>query len=154
MTGKLILSNGASFTGSWHGTQTAVQGEVVFFTGMTGYEEVITDPSYKGQVIVFSYPLIGQYGIELLYAQSEKIQASGIIVAELYAGPLPKQAISLAQFAKRKAFRSSAASIHVQLFNRFVKQARCQHSCFTRVRLNNRGKCSKLIFSRMVKQQQ
>lgn len=100
MTGKLILANGASFTGTWHGTQETVQGEVVFFTGMTGYEEVITDPSYKGQVIVFSYPLIGQYGIESLYAQSEKIQASGIIVAELYAGPLPKQAMSLAQFAE------------------------------------------------------
>ncbi|MDN5707964.1 MAG: carbamoyl phosphate synthase small subunit [Planococcus sp. (in: firmicutes)] len=102
MTGKLVLANGASFMGAWHGTQAAVQGEVVFFTGMTGYEEVITDPSYKGQVIVFSYPLIGQYGIEALYAQSEKIQACAIIVAELYDGPLPKQAISLAQFAEKQ----------------------------------------------------
>lgn len=100
MTGNLVLANGASFTGTWHGTPSAVQGELVFFTGMTGYEEVITDPSYKGQVIVFSYPLIGQYGIESLYAQSEKIQAAGIIVAELYEGPLPKQTISLAQFAE------------------------------------------------------
>ncbi|MGX7594168.1 carbamoyl phosphate synthase small subunit [Planococcus plakortidis] len=102
MTGKLILANGTSFGGTWHGMQKPVQGEVVFFTGMTGYEEVITDPSYKGQVIVFSYPLIGQYGIESLYAQSEKIQASAIIVAELYTGPLPKQAISLAQFAEQQ----------------------------------------------------
>ncbi|QMT17531.1 carbamoyl phosphate synthase small subunit [Planococcus maritimus] len=100
MTGNLILAAGESFTGTWHATQTAVQGELVFFTGMTGYEEVITDPSYKGQIIVFSYPLIGQYGIETLYAQSEKIQAAGIIVSELYEGPLPKQALSLAQFAK------------------------------------------------------
>ncbi len=99
MTGTLILANGESFIGDWHGTQAIVQGEVVFFTGMTGYEEVMTDPSYKGQIIVFSYPLIGQYGIELLYAQSEKIQASGIVIADLYDGPLPKHAISLKQFA-------------------------------------------------------
>lgn len=100
MTGKLILANGESYDGHWHGIPASMQGEVVFFTGMTGYEEVITDPSYKGQVIVFSYPLIGQYGIEALYAQSEKIQVNGIIVAELYDGPLPKHATSLAQFAE------------------------------------------------------
>ncbi|WP_142830659.1 carbamoyl phosphate synthase small subunit [Planococcus soli] len=99
MTGLLALSNGKSFKGQWHGEVSAIQGEVVFFTGMTGYEEVLTDPSYKGQIIVFSYPLIGQYGIQSLYAQSDQIQTAGIIVAGLYDGPLSKDAISLAEFA-------------------------------------------------------
>lgn len=99
MTGMLSLSNGLSFNGNWHGPSAGVQGEVVFFTGMTGYEEVITDPSYKGQVIVFSYPLIGQYGIQSKHLQSGSIQAAGIVVSELYEGPLEKGAMSLAEFA-------------------------------------------------------
>ncbi|MBT2571573.1 carbamoyl phosphate synthase small subunit [Planococcus sp. ISL-110] len=99
MTGLLTLSNGKAFKGQWHGEASALQGEVVFFTGMTGYEEVLTDPSYKGQIIIFSYPLIGQYGIQSLYAQSDRIQTAGIVVAGLYEGPLGKDAISLAKFA-------------------------------------------------------
>ncbi|RNF38341.1 carbamoyl phosphate synthase small subunit [Planococcus salinus] len=99
MTGMLSLSNGQTFTGQWHGKPTELQGELVFFTGMTGYEEVITDPSYKDQIIVFSYPLIGQYGIQSKHLQSEKIQAAGIIVSELYNGPLEKKAVSLSEFA-------------------------------------------------------
>lgn len=99
MTGLLTLSNGQTFKGQWHGKVAAIQGEIVFFTGMTGYEEVLTDPSYKGQIIVFSYPLIGQYGIQSLYAQSDSIQVAGIIVAGLYEGPLGKDAIPLAEFA-------------------------------------------------------
>lgn len=99
MTGLLTLSNGETFKGQWHGAEIAIQGEIVFFTGMTGYEEVLTDPSYKGQIIVFSYPLIGQYGIQTKHIQSEKIQAAGIVVVELYEGPLEKGAISLSKFA-------------------------------------------------------
>lgn len=101
MTGLLSLANGETFKGHWHGNSGIVQGEIVFFTGMTGYEEVLTDPSYKGQVIVFSYPLIGQYGVLAAHIQSEKIQAAGIIVAELYDGPVEKGAMPLATFAKK-----------------------------------------------------
>ncbi|HSJ37488.1 MAG TPA: carbamoyl phosphate synthase small subunit [Planococcus sp. (in: firmicutes)] len=100
MTGLLTLANGALFKGQWNGNAEAVQGEIVFFTGMTGYEEVLTDPSYKGQIIVFSYPLIGQYGIKASHLQSEKIQAAGIVVAELYEGPVEKGALPLGRFAE------------------------------------------------------
>lgn len=100
MAGVLTLSNGQSFKGKWHGDAKEIQGEVVFYTGMTGYEEVVTDPSYKSQIIVFSYPLIGQYGVQSKHVQSKKIQAAGIIVAELYEGPIEKGAMSLATFAE------------------------------------------------------
>ena len=100
MSGLLSLANGASFKGHWNGNLGTVQGEIVFFTGMTGYEEVLTDPSYKGQVIVFSYPLIGQYGVQASHLQSEEIQAAGIVVAELYDGPVEKGAMTLGTFAK------------------------------------------------------
>ncbi|MDN7243824.1 carbamoyl phosphate synthase small subunit [Planococcus sp. N028] len=100
MAGMLLLSNGQAFTGQWHGISAEIQGEIVFYTGMTGYEEVLTDPSYKGQIIVFSYPLIGQYGFQIKHIQSEKIQAAGIVVSELYEGPVEKGAIPLAEFAR------------------------------------------------------
>lgn len=57
--------------------------EVVFNTSMTGYEEILTDPSYKGQIVVFTYPLIGNYGITNEDFQSSRIQAEGIVVREL-----------------------------------------------------------------------
>ncbi|KIL49567.1 carbamoyl phosphate synthase small subunit [Jeotgalibacillus soli] len=96
MKGVLSLSNGQTFTGTWKGTVTQdVQGEIVFFTGMTGYEEVLTDPSYHGQIVVFSYPLIGHYGIQTDHLESKKIQAAGVIVAEAYDGYVEKGAIPL-----------------------------------------------------------
>lgn len=100
MAGLLSLSNGESFKGKWHGKTSGIQGEIVFYTGMTGYEEVLTDPSYQGQIIVFSYPLIGQYGIQADHVQSGKIQAAGVVVAELYDGPVEKGAMTLSEFAE------------------------------------------------------
>jgi carbamoyl-phosphate synthase small subunit len=81
-SGKLTLANGTTFTGSWQGT-VPVKGEVVFFTGMTGYQEVLTDPSYQGQILVFTYPLIGQYGIQAEASESNQIQVAGVIVQTL-----------------------------------------------------------------------
>lgn len=57
-------------------------GEAVFFTGMTGYQEVLTDPSYKGQIIVFTYPLIGNYGINEKDFESKKPQVKAAVVYE------------------------------------------------------------------------
>ena len=98
MKGTLSLSNGQSFSGNWKGTTNDVQGEIVFFTGMTGYEEVLTDPSYHGQIIVFSYPLMGQYGIQTAHLESADIQVGGIVVTEVYEGEIEK-GITLLEFA-------------------------------------------------------
>ena len=59
-----------------------LNGEIVFFTGMTGYQEVLTDPSYKDQIIVFTYPLIGNYGINEVDFESKKPHVAGVIVYE------------------------------------------------------------------------
>ncbi|SDP79034.1 carbamoyl phosphate synthase small subunit [Halobacillus sp. SY10] len=81
MKGYLCLQDGTTFEGkaSRHFDRN-VQGEVVFFTGMTGYQEVLTDPSYKGQIVVFTYPLIGNYGINDEDGESEEIQVSGVVM--------------------------------------------------------------------------
>ncbi len=80
---KLYLSDGTAFAGTTPDWQTdEYAGEVVFNTGMTGYIESLTDPSYANQILVFTYPLIGNYGVQPGDAESDKIQVSGVVVSE------------------------------------------------------------------------
>lgn len=82
MKAKLILENGMIFEGKSFGYLGESVGEVVFTTGMTGYQEVLTDPSYHGQIVTMTYPLIGNYGINLDDMESNKPQVRGFIVRE------------------------------------------------------------------------
>ena len=82
MKAKLILQDGTIFEGKAFGYLQETIGEVVFSTGMVGYQEVITDPSYKGQIVTMTYPLIGNYGVNLEDMESDKIQIKGLIVKE------------------------------------------------------------------------
>ncbi len=87
---KLILEDGSIFHGYSFGSKKTVTGEVVFNTGMVGYPESLTDPSYKGQILVLTYPLIGNYGIPenetednlLKYFESNRIQVQGLIITD------------------------------------------------------------------------
>ncbi|MGE5041347.1 MAG: glutamine-hydrolyzing carbamoyl-phosphate synthase small subunit [Candidatus Levyibacteriota bacterium] len=80
-TGILTLSDGTSLAGTSFGKDIPVSGEVVFSTGMVGYPESLTDPSYEGQILVLTYPLIGNYGVpEKKYFESEKIHVKGLVV--------------------------------------------------------------------------
>ena len=78
----LALSDGSVFRGRRLGAQTDSVGLVVFNTSMTGYEEMLTDPSYGGQILVPTYPLIGNYGINLKDAESKRIQVKGFVVRD------------------------------------------------------------------------
>ncbi|UCE08299.1 MAG: glutamine-hydrolyzing carbamoyl-phosphate synthase small subunit [bacterium] len=88
---KLLLEDGSLFFGQSIGFPKPVSGEVVFNTGMVGYPETLTDPSYRGQILVLTYPLIGNYGVPgnseingLDYAfESDRIQIAGLIVSEV-----------------------------------------------------------------------
>lgn len=89
MRGALYLEDGSIFLGETFGYPAATQGEVVFSTGMVGYPQSLTDPSYAGQILVFTYPLIGNYGIEkplvignlIQNFESQKIHVRGVIIA-------------------------------------------------------------------------
>ncbi|WP_281166212.1 carbamoyl-phosphate synthase domain-containing protein, partial [Liquorilactobacillus sicerae] len=83
----LLLENGSVYSGQGFGSLQAVKGELVFNTGMTGYQETITDPSYHGQIIVFTYPLIGNYGINRDDFESLNPAASAIVLHELARHP-------------------------------------------------------------------
>ncbi|MGL5151899.1 MAG: glutamine-hydrolyzing carbamoyl-phosphate synthase small subunit [Clostridium sp.] len=82
MKAKLILENGMTFEGNAFGHLKDSVGEVVFTTGMTGYQEVLTDPSYYGQIVTMTYPLIGNYGINLEDMESKTPKVRGFIVRE------------------------------------------------------------------------
>ncbi len=88
---ELVLEDGTVYSGKHFGYETSTAGEVVFNTGMVGYPETLTDPSYKGQILVFTYPLVGNYGVPddsridnlLNYFESEKIHVQGVVITSL-----------------------------------------------------------------------
>src|SRR5712691_7807905 len=78
----LVLEDGAVFSGKPLGAPARAHGEVVFATAMTGYQEMLTDPSFAGQVLVLTYPLAGNYGINGEDVESKRIQVRGLVVHE------------------------------------------------------------------------
>jgi len=82
---RLVLADGTVFTGRGFGALDAdpARGEVVFNTSLTGYQEILTDPSYSGQIVTMTYPLIGNYGVNLEDLESTKVQVAGFVVREL-----------------------------------------------------------------------
>ena len=87
---KLVLEDGSVFNGFSFGFEKSVSGEVVFNTAMTGYPESLTDPSYKGQILVLTYPLIGNYGVPansveqnlMKHFESDRLHIKGLIVSD------------------------------------------------------------------------
>jgi carbamoyl-phosphate synthase small subunit len=80
--GFVLLEDGTRFDGELVGAPESITGEVVFNTSMTGYQEAVTDPSYAGQLITFTYPLIGNYGVSGEAMESEHVQARGVIMRD------------------------------------------------------------------------
>ena len=78
----LVLEDGSTYRGYAFGAQTSAHGEVVFATSMTGYQEMLTDPSFAGQIVVPTYPLMGNYGINSRDIESRRVQVSGFVVRE------------------------------------------------------------------------
>lgn len=79
----LLLEDGRTFSGELVGAHDVALGEVVFNTSMTGYQEVLTDPSYTGQIVAMTYPLIGNYGVNDRDGESSRTHAAGLVVREL-----------------------------------------------------------------------
>jgi len=79
----LLLSDGTLFTGTALGAIGTTTGEAVFNTGMTGYQEILTDPSYAGQLVTLTYPLIGNYGVTPNDFESKRVQVAGFVVREV-----------------------------------------------------------------------
>ncbi len=103
MKAILALEDGTLFEGESLGASGQTFGEVVFNTGMTGYQEILTDPSYAGQMVALTYPLIGNYGINPEDFESRRVQVEGFIVREAAAQPSNwRSAQSLDAFLKAR----------------------------------------------------
>ena len=79
---SLVLEDGSVFRGQAFGAGQPAHGEVVFNTSMTGYQEMLTDPSYAGQIVMPTYPLIGNYGVNERDFESPRVQVAGFVVRE------------------------------------------------------------------------
>ncbi len=101
MDGSLVLEDGTAVRGAFFGARRRVFGELVFNTNMTGYTEALTDPSYRGQILMMTYPLIGNYGVDLETMESETIQPTGFVVREACAVPShPRSSLGLSDFLR------------------------------------------------------
>src|SRR5262245_46357613 len=83
MRATLALEDGTVYHGLGFGAASSACGEVCFNTSMTGYQEILTDPSYKGQIVTMTYPLIGNYGVNPLDVESWKPHVAGFVIREL-----------------------------------------------------------------------
>src|SRR5271154_5088679 len=83
MKAILALEDGSVFHGTGFGARASACGEVCFNTSMTGYQEILTDPSYKGQIVTMAYPLIGNYGVNSQDVESWRPHAAGFVIREL-----------------------------------------------------------------------
>src|SRR5512139_3743705 len=82
MKAMIALEDGTVFEGSSMGAEGEKEGEIVFNTSMTGYQEIMTDPSYKGQIVTMTYPLIGNYGVNEEDVESREPRVEGFVVRE------------------------------------------------------------------------
>src|SRR5262252_8550147 len=83
MKAILALEDGSVFRGAGFGARASACGEVCFNTSMTGYQEILTDPSYKGQIVTMTYPLIGNYGVNRVDVESWRPHVAGFVIREL-----------------------------------------------------------------------
>jgi carbamoyl-phosphate synthase small subunit len=104
MISALVLEDGMIVKGKGFGAKGITYGELVFNTSMTGYQEALTDPSYEGQLLMFTYPLIGNYGINSLDFESDGIKVRGLVVKEYCKYPSHRLSNkNLAEFLKQQA---------------------------------------------------
>src|SRR5437879_13211947 len=102
MEGSLVLEDGTVARGPFSGVGRRILGELVVNTNMTCYTEALTDPSYRGQILMMTYPLIGNYGVDPDTMESDTIQPTGFVVKEACATPShPRSAMGLGDFLKR-----------------------------------------------------
>lgn len=136
MKSKLIFKDKSEYEGKSFGAEKSISGEVVFATGMVGYPESLTDPSFRGQILVFTYSIVGNYGIpEKKFWESGKIQVAGIIVCNYNAKPSHHQSKqSLGQWLKKEG----VPALEVKDTRGLTLKLRTQGSTLGKIIINNK----------------
>ena len=125
----LALANGNTFTGTGLGTVGSARGELVFNTAMTGYQEILTDPSYRQQVVLLTYPHIGNTGINDEDYESDSMQAEGLVLRDyspIYSNY--RAQISLEQFLLQEG-KSAIYNIDTRALTRLLRDSGSQNCC-------------------------
>ncbi|PLT34275.1 carbamoyl phosphate synthase small subunit [Bacillus sp. V5-8f] len=136
MKRQLILEDGTVFVGEAFGSDTDKIGEVVFNTGMTGYQEILSDPSYCGQIVTLTYPLIGNYGINRDDFESINPAISGFIVKEAADFPSNwRNELSLDEFFKSKDI-PGISGIDTRKLTRIIRQHGTMKGAICRIEKN------------------
>ncbi|MFA5065451.1 MAG: glutamine-hydrolyzing carbamoyl-phosphate synthase small subunit [Dehalococcoidia bacterium] len=123
MSGKaiLVLVDGTIYRGDSFGAATTTFGEIIFITSMTGYQEMLTDPSFAGQIVVPTYPLIGNYGINFDDVESAKIQVRGFVVREYCPVPSNRRSRGTVEEYLRRANIPGLSGIDTRSLTRHIR---------------------------------
>jgi carbamoyl-phosphate synthase small subunit len=118
---RLVLEDGTAYAGESFGSTADAIGEVVFNTSLTGYQEIATDPSYRFQIVVMTYPHIGNYGVESAVEQSEEPQVAGFVVRDVIAEPSSARSeMSLGDYFERNRV-SAIAGVDTRALTRKIR---------------------------------
>ncbi|WP_068675629.1 carbamoyl phosphate synthase small subunit [Oceanobacillus sp. Castelsardo] len=120
--GYLVLETGETFVGEWLGADIETEGEVIFNTSMTGYQEMLTDPSYRGQILTFTYPTIGSYGINEHDDQSNDIAVSAVIMNDVCDEPSHYQSTTTISEQLKKSNIPGLANIDTRSLVDMIKK--------------------------------
>src|SRR6202795_2055976 len=137
MRALLALEDGRSFEGESFGATGTCVGEVCFNTAMTGYQEVLTDPSYRGQIVAMTYPLIGNYGTNSLDQESQSPHVRGFVIEELSEAPSNwRSEISLEEYL-RKWEIPGVQGIDTRALTRHLRTRGAMKACLTSDQITN-----------------
>ncbi|HEY9187241.1 MAG TPA: glutamine-hydrolyzing carbamoyl-phosphate synthase small subunit [Ignavibacteria bacterium] len=151
MKAKLVLENGLIFDGISFGAEGETFGEVVFNTSLTGYQEILTDPSYCGQIVTMTYPLIGNYGVNLEDFESERPFVRGFIVKEYFDAYSNWRANeSLADYLKRNNI-VGIQGIDTRMLTRVIRDEGAMRGIISTIDLDNNSLKEKVLNSPKMK---
>src|ERR1700692_3220764 len=131
MRAILALEDGRIFEGESFGATGTRVGEICFNTSMTGYQEVLTDPSYRGQIVAMTYPLIGNYGINSLDQESREPHVRGFVIEELSEAPSNwRSEMSLEEYLKKYEI-PGVQGIDTRALTRHLRTRGAMKACLT-----------------------
>ncbi|MBI1804338.1 MAG: glutamine-hydrolyzing carbamoyl-phosphate synthase small subunit [Ignavibacteriae bacterium] len=144
MIAKLALENGIILSGESFGADGEVTGEVVFNTSMTGYQEILTDPSYCGQIVTMTYPLIGNYGVNLDDVESSSPQVSGFVVREYSEYPSNfRSKESLGSYLKKHHIMA-IQDIDTRMLTKIIRDAGAMRAILSTIDLDDKSLLDKV----------
>ena len=139
MEAILALEDGKVWRGRGFGAAAEVVGEVLFNTSMTGYQEILTDPSYSGQIVTMTYPLIGNYGVNPEDSESRRVFIEGLVVRELSQAVSNWRATESLDGYLRRHNRPGISEVNTRSLVRHIRERGSMRGCLSTVATDERA---------------